>query len=70
MIVDGRYLRGEITEFFMTRTVQFVATLEEVAVDSDEVTMVLEGGPALWTNAAGNPLWTNLAGAPLWTGAA
>ena len=69
MIVDGRYLRGEITEFFMTRTVQFVATLEEVSVDSDEVEMVLAGGPALWTNAAGNPLWTNLAGAPLWTGA-
>ena len=70
MIVDDRFLRGEVTEFFMTRTVQFVATVGSVSVDSGEVTMILEGGQAIWTNAAGAAIWTNAAGNPIWTGAA
>ena len=69
MIVDDRYLRGEVTEFFMTRTVRFVATVGSVSVDSGEVTMILEGGQAIWTNAAGAAIWTNAAGNPIWTGA-
>lgn len=69
MIVDGRYLRGTVSESFMERTIQLTATRGSAIIDSSSfsVTFTTSETP-LWTRADGvTALWTRKDGSALWT---